>query len=114
MNLFTKQKQTHRLRKVLTVSGGNGRRGGLRISGSLGLTCTHCYILNGRPIRTYCITQRTLLNIMEQPKWEKNLKNSWVGKIPWKRERLPTLVFWPGEFCGLYSPWGPKESDTTE
>ena len=51
---------------------------------------------------------------MEQPKWEKNLKNSWVGKIPWKRERLPTLVFWPGEFRGLYSPWGPKESDTTE
>ena len=22
----------------------------------------------------------------------------WVGKIPWRRERLPTLVFWPGEF----------------
>ena len=21
----------------------------------------------------------------------------WVGKIPWKRERLPTPVFWPGE-----------------
>ena len=26
----------------------------------------------------------------------------WVGKIPWKWERLPTLVFWPGEFHGLY------------
>ena len=38
----------------------------------------------------------------------------WVGKIPWIRERLPTPVFWPGEFHGLYSPWGPKESDTTE
>ena len=25
-----------------------------------------------------------------------------------------TLVFWPGEFHGLYSPWGHKESDTTE
>ena len=22
---------------------------------------------------------------------------SWVGKIPWRRERLPTPVFWPGE-----------------
>ena len=30
----------------------------------------------------------------------------WIGKIPWRRERLPTPVFWPGEFCGLYSPWG--------
>ena len=37
----------------------------------------------------------------------------WVGKIPWKRERLPTLVFWPGEFHGLYSLWGHKELDTT-
>ena len=36
------------------------------------------------------------------------------GKIPWRRERLPTPVFWPGEFYGLYSPWGHKESDTTE
>ena len=40
--------------------------------------------------------------------------NSWVGKIPWRRERLSTPVFWPREFHGLYSPWGRKESDTTE
>ena len=40
--------------------------------------------------------------------------NPWVGKIPWRRERLPTPVFWPGEFYGLYSPWGCKESDTSE
>ena len=37
----------------------------------------------------------------------------WVGKIPWRREWLLTLVFWPGELHGLYSPWGCKESDTT-
>ena len=29
----------------------------------------------------------------------------WVGKIPWRRERLCTPVFWPGEFHGLYSPF---------
>ena len=39
--------------------------------------------------------------------------NPWVGKIPWRRERLPPPVFWPGEFHELYSPWGLKESDTT-
>ena len=33
---------------------------------------------------------------------------------PWRRERLPTPVFWPGEFHGLYNPWGCKELDTTE
>ena len=32
----------------------------------------------------------------------------------WRRERLPTPVFWPGEFHGLYNPWGRKELDTTE
>ena len=40
--------------------------------------------------------------------------DSWVGKIPWRRERLSTPVFWPGEFPGLYSPWSRKELDTTE
>ena len=34
--------------------------------------------------------------------------------MPWKRGRLSTPVFWPGEFLGLYSPWGHKESDTTD
>ena len=35
-----------------------------------------------------------------------------LGSIP--RERLPTPVFWPGEFHELYSPWGCKEFDMTE
>ena len=39
---------------------------------------------------------------------------SWVGKIPWRRERLLIPVFWPGEFHGLCSPWGCKESDMAE
>jgi len=42
------------------------------------------------------------------------MRKTWVGKIPWRREKLPTPVFWPGEFHGPYSPWGHKESDTTE
>ena len=39
---------------------------------------------------------------------------SW--KIPWRRERLPTPVFWPGKFHGLSMdcPWCPKELDMTE
>ena len=45
--------------------------------------------------------------------------NLWVGKIPGRREWLPTSVFWPGEFHGQkslvgYSPWNRKESDMTE
>ena len=42
-----------------------------------------------------------------------------VGKIPWRREGQPTPVILPGESHGQrslagYSPWGHKESDTTE
>ena len=37
----------------------------------------------------------------------------WAAKIPWRRERPPTPVFRPGEFPGLYSPWGHKESGMT-
>ena len=29
-------------------------------------------------------------------------------------KRLPNPIFWPGEFHGLYSPWGHKESNMTE
>ena len=45
--------------------------------------------------------------------------NSWVRKIPWRREWLPTPIFLPGEFHAQrslagYSPWGCKELDRTE
>ena len=43
----------------------------------------------------------------------------WVRKIPWRRKWQPTPVFLPGKPHGQrslasYSPWGGKESDTTE
>ena len=38
----------------------------------------------------------------------------WVGKSSWRRDHLPTPVFWPGEFHGLSSPRGRKKSDMTE
>ena len=43
----------------------------------------------------------------------------WVRKIPWRRTWQPTPVFLPGESHGQrslegYSPWGHRESDTTE
>ena len=42
-----------------------------------------------------------------------------LGKSPWRSkslysERLYSPVLWPGEFHGLYSPWGHKELDMTE
>ena len=45
--------------------------------------------------------------------------NPWVRKISWRRAWQPTPVFLPGESHGQrsrvgYSPWGCKESDTTD
>ena len=47
------------------------------------------------------------------------MQETWVGKIPWRRAWQPTPIFLPGESYGQrslegYSPWGCKESDTTE
>ena len=43
----------------------------------------------------------------------------WVGKIPWRRKWQSAPVLLPGKPQGQrslvgYSPWGRKESDTTE
>ena len=56
----------------------------------------------------------SLALVIQMEKDLPEMQETWVGNIPWRRERLPTPVFWPGDFHGLYSPWGCKESDTTE
>ena len=65
---------------------------------------------NSSPLRASLVVQ-LVKNLPAM--WE-----TWVRSLGWedprRRERLPTPVFWPGEFHGLYSPWGRKESDTTE
>ena len=45
--------------------------------------------------------------------------NPWIRKIPWRRKWQTTPIFLPGKSHGWrslvgYSPWGHKESDTTE
>ena len=46
------------------------------------------------------------------------MQETWVRSLGWEdpleKGRLPTPVFWPREFHGLYSPWGCKELDMTE
>ena len=52
------------------------------------------------------------------PRYQTAIWETWVRSLGWEdpleKGRLPTPVFRPGEFHGLYSPWGRKESDTTE
>ena len=51
--------------------------------------------------------------------WGRPGFNPWIRKIPWRRKWQPTPVLLPEKFHGRrslvgYSPWGCKESDTTE
>ena len=46
------------------------------------------------------------------------MRETWVQPLGWEdpleKGRVPTPVFLPREFHGLYSPWGHKELDTTK
>ena len=44
--------------------------------------------------------------------WETWVQSLGCRKIPWRKERLPTPVFWPREFHGLYSPWNSPSQNT--
>jgi len=53
------------------------------------------------------------------PAMQETRFNPWVRKIPWRRKWQPTPVFLSEKPHGQrslvgYSPWGHKESDTTE
>ena len=43
--------------------------------------------------------------VKNPPAWQVTWVQSLVVKIPWRRERLPTPAFLPGEFHELYSSW---------
>ena len=46
------------------------------------------------------------------------MQEIWVHSLGWEdpleEGKLPTPVFWPGQFHGLYGPCGHKESDMIE
>ena len=47
--------------------------------------------------------------VKNPPAMQETWFDSWVRKIHWRREKLPTPVFWPAELYGLYNPWVCKE-----
>ena len=45
------------------------------------------------------------------------MRETWVWSLGWEdplEKGKATVVFWPGEFHGLYNPRGHKKSETTE
>ena len=55
----------------------------------------------GYPLQYYWASLVAQL-IKNPPAMQEAGFNPWLGEIPWRRERLPTPVFWPGEFHGLH------------
>ena len=56
--------------------------------------------------------------VVQQVKNLPAMRETWVQSLGWEdpleKGKATHSVFWPGEFHGLYSPWGHKELDTTE
>ena len=57
---------------------------------------------SGYPFQ-YSWASPVALLVKDLPAMQRPGFDPWVGKIPWRRERLPTPIFCPGEFHGLYS-----------
>ena len=83
------------------------------------LSNLHTYVCVCIYVCVYIQSSVVAQTVKNLPTMKKPWFNPWVGKIPQRREWLPTPVFLPGEFHGQrslvgYSPWGRKESDTAE
>ena len=72
---------------------------------------------NGGKLHTYLIHYWASL-VAQLVKSPLAMQETWVRSLGWEdpleKRKATTPIFWPGEFHGLYSPWGRKESDTTE
>ena len=51
----------------------------------------------GHPLQ-YCWVSLVAQLVKNPPAMRETWVQSWVWKILWRRKRLPTPVFWPGEF----------------
>jgi len=78
-----------------------------------GLSCPEaCGILVSRPeIKSESPSWASLVAQMVKNLPIMPAGETWVGKIPWRREQQPTAVFLPGESHGQrslggYGPWG--------
>ena len=97
-------------------SGGEGRTGRLRCADA------NCYLQTGYTVRSYCVAQRTVLNILWQIAMENNMKKNihiCIYTHIWTRQWQPTPVLLPGKSHGQgsllgCSPWGLWESDMIE
>ena len=84
---------------------------------------------NSQNFKLNSVLSRETVKYLRLPRWLSGKESAcqcrrlgfypWVGKIPWRRKWQLTPVFLPGRSheqrsLAGYSPWGCKDSDTTE
>ena len=104
-----------------------------RLASGLWAKGSICKYREGKVIWSNYLRKISLVGIGKTTKWWHSGEEStcqykrcrrcrfdpWVGKIPWKRKCLPTLVYLPGKSEGQrslagYSSWSCKELNTTD
>ena len=75
--------------------------------------CVHTHI------HTYIWASLAAQRVKKLPAMQETRLEPWVGKVPWRREWLPTPAFLPRESHGQrslvgYSSYGRKELDMTK
>ena len=89
--------------------------GGIGAAVRIGTIKTLLFHKRNINLSSYLKQYKHLAHMVKNPPamWE-----TWVqslgGEDPLEKGKATQSSFWPGEFHGLYSPWGRKESDTTE
>ena len=91
-----------RVKRLVVESDLNLRHVSKLFTSNLAVTLGPIYIVLGLP---WWLRQYRICLLCRRPEFD-----PWVGKIPWRREWLPTPVFLPGESHGQgsrvgYSPW---------
>ena len=89
--------------------------------GAISLKATRGRIIVHDPSLCYCSITLSGLFFLLVAQLVKNppaMQKTWVWSLGWEDSQEKGTathpVFWPGEFHGLYSPWGRKELDVTE
>ena len=77
---------------------------------TLGFFCCWCELIKQRE---YNCMQSIFGDIFTSLQYRRPRFHPWIGKTPWRMKSYP-LQYSGQEFHELYSPWGSKESDTTE
>ena len=108
---------THQL--LLSPSGQRARKGRLLKLDDVCMASLLLYMLSILPNRKFIGLPRWLSGKESTCQCRRHGFNPWVGKIPWRMKWQSTPVLLPGKSHGQmclisYSPWGLRESDTTE